>query len=164
MYLLTILCSLALVRAASAQQDSTHHSLLSDQAPLREPDESDTSLNDIPPSTRAHWMRVASSANLAISPCPFAPYGTAVVNHTLSLSDSSHLGDLICTGVNDNHHSANPTLHGEMAAFVNCSNILTDPEGMYRLSAEEAREAWKGFSLYTTAEVSISYSCIFLDE
>jgi tRNA(Arg) A34 adenosine deaminase TadA len=99
-------------------------------------------------------MRVASSANLAISACPFAPYGTAVVNHTLSLSNSSQLGELICTGVNDNHQSGNPTLHGEMAAFTNCSNILTDPEGVYRLSAQGAREAWKGVSLYTTAEVS----------
>lgn len=107
-------------------------------------------------------MRVASSANLAISPCPFAPYGTAVVNHTLSLHDSSYLGDLICTGVNDNHRAGNPILHGEMAAFVNCSGILTDPEGLYKLSAHEAREAWKEFSLYTTAEVCISYSLYFL--
>lgn len=99
-------------------------------------------------------MRVASSVNFAISACPFAPYGTAVVNHTLSLSNSSELGELVCTGVNDNHQSGDPTLHGEMAAFRNCSKILTDPEGVYRLSATEAREAWKGLSLYTTAEVS----------
>lgn len=98
-------------------------------------------------------MRVASSANLAISACPFAPYGTAVVNHTLSFSNSSELGDLICTGVNDNHQSSNPTLHGEMAAFQNCSRILTDSEGKYKFSAQEAQEAWKSFSLYTTAEV-----------
>jgi hypothetical protein len=161
MYLLTALCSLALVRAASGQQDAAHHPVLSNQALLQDSQTSDTSSNGIPPSTRAHWMRVASSANLAISPCPFAPYGTAVVNHTLSLSNSKELGDLICTGVNDNHHSANPTLHGEMAAFVNCSDILTDPEGMYKLSANEAREAWKEFSLYTTAEVCISYCLCF---
>ncbi|KAI4788367.1 hypothetical protein E4T44_13485 [Aureobasidium sp. EXF-8845] len=134
MYILAVLCSLALVRTASAQQDAAHHSVLSNQAPLQGSQTSDTSPN-------AHWMLVASSANLAISPCPFAPYGTAVVNHTLSLSNSSHFGELICTGVNDNHHSANPTLHGEMAAFVNCSDILTDPEGVYKLSANKAREA-----------------------
>jgi hypothetical protein len=161
MYLfLAIFISLALVEAARARQDAAHHSLLFNQAPLREPETSDTSSssNGLPSSTRAHWMRVASSANLAISACPFAPYGTAVVNHTLSLSNSSHLGDLICEGVNDNHQSGNPTLHGEMAAFVNCSNILTDAEGVYRLSAHEAREAWKEFSLYTTAEVRVCRS------
>lgn len=76
-----------------------------------------------------------------------------MVNHTLSFSNSIHPGELICTGVNDNHQTGNPILHGEMAAFVNCSNILTDPEGVYRLSAQEAREAWKELSLYTTAEV-----------
>lgn len=102
-------------------------------------------------------MRVASSANLAISACPFAPYGTAVVNHTLSFSSPSELGQLICTGVNDNHLSGNPTLHGEMAAFGNCSRVLTDPEGEYKFSAQEAREAWKGFSLYTTAEVCMLF-------
>jgi hypothetical protein len=159
MYLfLAISIGLALVGVANARQDAAHHSLLLNQAPLQEPETSDTSSNGIPSTTRAHWMRVASSANLAISACPFAPYGTAVVNHTLSLSNSSHLGDLICTGVNDNHQSGNPTLHGEMAAFVNCSNILIDAEGMYRLSAHEAREAWKGFSLYTTAEVRVCRS------
>jgi hypothetical protein len=157
MYLLTVLCSLVLVRAASGRKDAAHHSVLSNQAPLQDSQTSDTSSNGIPSSTRAHWMLIASSANLAISPCPFAPYGTAIVNHTLSFSDSKELGELICTGVNDNHHSANPTLHGEMAAFVNCSDILTDPEGAYQLSANEAREAWKEFSLYTTAEVCLSY-------
>ncbi|KAH0017103.1 NAD(P)-binding protein, partial [Aureobasidium melanogenum] len=39
-----------------------------------------------------------------------------------------------------------------MAAFENCSRILTDSEGEYKFSAQEAREAWKSFSLYTTAE------------
>lgn len=97
-------------------------------------------------------MRVASSANYGISPCPFGAFGSAVVNHTLSFANSSHPGELICTGVNDNKQTGNPTLHGEMAAFTNCSNILTDADGAYKLSAAEAVEAWKGFSLYTTAE------------
>jgi len=158
MYVPAIFSGLALLGAASARHDAAIHSLLFNQIPLREPELANTSSDGLPSSSRAHWMRVASSANLAISPCPFAPYGSAVVNHTLSLSNSSHLGDLICTGVNNNHHSGNPILHGEMAAFVNCSNILTDPEGEYRLSAQEAREAWKGLSLYTTAEVRLSVS------
>lgn len=97
-------------------------------------------------------MRVASAANYAVSRCPFAAYGTAVVNHTLPFTNSTHPGQLICMGVNDNKQTGNPTIHGEMAAFVNCSAILTDPQGAYRLSASEANEAWKSFSLYTTAE------------
>jgi len=150
--------SLALVRTVSARHDAAIHSLLFNQVPLQDPEIGNTGSNGLPSSTRKHWMRAASSANLAISACPFAPYGTAVVNHTLSLSNSSHLGELICTGVNDNHHTGNPILHGEMAAFVNCSQILTDPKGVYRLSATEARETWKGLSLYTTAEVRLSVS------
>lgn len=154
MYLLILtILSLALVRTVCARHDAGLHSLLFNQAPLQYSEVPDISSGGLASSTRAHWMRVASSANLAISACPSAPYGTAVVNHTLPSSNSSHLGDLICTGVNDNHQSGNPILHGEMAAFVNCSNILTDSEGLYRLSATEAREAWKSFSLYTTAEV-----------
>ncbi|KAG9849268.1 NAD(P)-binding protein, partial [Aureobasidium melanogenum] len=152
MYFPSILFSLAVIEAVSARQHGAHHSQLFNQLPLQDSETANTSSNVLPMSTRAHWMRVASSANLAISVCPFAPYGTAIVNHTLSFSNSSELGDLICTGVNDNHQSGNPTLHGEMAAFKNCSRILTDPEGKFGLSAQEALEAWKGFSLYTTAE------------
>lgn len=153
--LFVTILGLALVKTVCTRHDAGLHSLLFNQAPLQDSEVSDTGRSDgLTSSTRAHWMRKASSANLAISACPFAPYGTAVVNHTISFSNSSHLGDLICTGVNDNHQSGNPILHGEMAAFVNCSKILTDPEGVYRLSAQEAQEAWTGLSLYTTAEVS----------
>lgn len=149
----SIVSGLAFIVVVSARQHAAHHSLLFNQLPLQDSETANTSSDVLPLSTRAHWMRVASSANLAISACPFAPYGTAVVNHTLSFSNSSELGDLICTGVNDNHQSSNPTLHGEMAAFQNCSRILTDSEGKYKFSAQEAQEAWKSFSLYTTAEV-----------
>ena len=34
----------------------------------------------------------------------------------------------------------------------NCSAILTDPDGPYRLTGGEARRAWTDLSLYTNAE------------
>lgn len=41
---------------------------------------------------------------------------------------------------------------GEMVAIANCTNILTDPNGSYRLSPSEAQEAFKDLTLYTNAE------------
>jgi tRNA(Arg) A34 adenosine deaminase TadA len=82
------------------------------------------------------------------SSCPFAAFGTAIVNHTAT----NGLGDLICTGVNQNSVTGNPTLHGEMVAIGNCTNILTDPNGPYALSPAEASAAWADFTLYTNAE------------
>lgn len=41
---------------------------------------------------------------------------------------------------------------GEMVAINNCTEILTDPEGEYRLTAAEASEVWPTLSLYTNAE------------
>lgn len=108
------------------------------------------SVDSVPFPTRLHWMRVASSANLALSPCPFAPFGAAIVNHT----PPSSAGDLICTGLNHNGLTGNPSLHGEMAALANCSEILTSPRhaGGFGLSAAEALESYKHFTLYTTGE------------
>ena len=150
-----ILCTLFLANSAASRQHAAHHSLLFNQMPIQSSEVQDSSSNDLPVSTREHWMRIASSANHAISPCPFAPFGTAIVNHTLSFSNLTHLGELICMGVNDNGHSGNPTLHGEMVGIGNCTSILTDPEGLYKLSASETKEAWRSFSLYTTAEVGV---------
>ena len=66
-------------------------------------------INGIPFSTRAHWMRRANAAlgELA-SPCAFAAFATAIVNHTVD-----GLGELVCIGVNSNSATGNPTLHGE---------------------------------------------------
>lgn len=106
-------------------------------------------VNGIPHSTRTHWMRAANEALIASgSPCPFAAFGTAIVNHTAS----NGLGELICTGVNQNSVAGNPTLHGEMVAIGNCTDILTDPNGPYGLSAAEASAAWADLTLYTNAE------------
>lgn len=135
--------------------------------------ESTLTINKIPFSTRAYWMR---QANLALpSPCPFAAFGTVIVNHTDS---ASGLGELICTGANSGSTTGNPTMHGsswreqnvalrrgsdevqyiltmesgEMAAISNCSSILTDPKGPYNLTATEAAAAFADLSLYTNAE------------
>ncbi|GAB7353406.1 hypothetical protein MBLNU459_g3879t1 [Dothideomycetes sp. NU459] len=125
----------------------------------------------LPFSTRAHWMRVANAALLDLSPCPFMAFGTAIVNHTAALTRSSSppadddddnddedatapplLGDLICTGVNHNNHTGNPSLDGELAALANCSAVLTDPAGRFRLSPAEAVAAYEQLSLYTNGE------------
>ncbi|RAQ48237.1 hypothetical protein AFCA_013294 [Aspergillus flavus] len=106
--------------------------------------------NDIPFSTRAYWMRRANKAldELSGSPCPFAAFGTAIVNHT----DTDGLGDLICIGVNQNRQTGNPSLHGEIAAITNCTAVLTDPHGRFRLTASEAQAAFVDLTLYTNAE------------
>jgi hypothetical protein len=59
---------------------------------------------------RARWMRLANQAlsDISGSPCPFAAFGTVIVNHT-----DSPVGKLICMGVNENRKTGNPALHGE---------------------------------------------------
>ncbi|TKA72971.1 hypothetical protein B0A55_05311 [Friedmanniomyces simplex] len=100
----------------------------------------------MPLPKREFWMREAIQAlpNL-ISPCPFEAFGTAIVNHT-----GPH-DELVCIGANA-ISSGNPTLHGEIAAINNCTAVLSDPNGKYRLSPAEILEAYKDFTLYTTAE------------
>ncbi|KAK0721699.1 guanine deaminase, partial [Lasiosphaeria miniovina] len=104
------------------------------------------SINGIPYSTRAHWMRESTLALGA--PCPFAAFGTVIVNHT----SSSKLGDVICTGANANSKTGNPIMHGEMAAITNCSAILTDADGAYKLTPAAALAAFADLTLYTNAE------------
>jgi len=97
---------------------------------------------------REKWMRVAVQAlHDLVSPCPFEAFGAAIVNHTAS----SH-GELVCIGANTIANDGNPTLHGEIAAINNCTAVLRDANGPYKLSPGEASEAWKQLSLYTTAE------------
>lgn len=73
---------------------------------------------------------------------------TAIVNHT----SNNGLGELICTGVNQNSATGNPTLHREIVAISNCTSILADPIGPYKLSPSEASSAWADLTLYTNAE------------
>lgn len=56
-------------------------------------------------------MRKANAALAEVdSPCPFAPFGTVVVNHTDTNSDPK--GKLVCMSVNQGIKKGNPTLHG----------------------------------------------------
>ena len=76
----------------------------------------EVTVNPIPFSTRAHWMRRANAvlAELSSSPCPFAAFGTVIVNHT----DGHGLGDLVCTGLNSISAEGNPTLHGTASGLL----------------------------------------------
>lgn len=62
--------------------------------------------------TRAYWMRKANAALTELaSPCPFAAFGTVIVNHTATSEELPH-GKLVCYSVNQNQQEGNPTLHG----------------------------------------------------
>lgn len=68
------------------------------------------SINGIPSSTRAHWIRRCNAALAEVpdgSPCPFGAFGSVVVNHT-----APGLGELVCIGANANSRTGNPTMHG----------------------------------------------------
>lgn len=71
------------------------------------------SINGIPYSTRAHWMRKANAALLDVAgtDCPFGAFGSVIVNHTTSGPDG--LGELVCMGANSNRQTGDPTLHGK---------------------------------------------------
>ncbi|KAJ7123822.1 guanine deaminase [Mycena crocata] len=100
------------------------------------------SLSSVPFSTRAHWMRRVNTALSELaSPCPFSAFSSVIVNHT-----APGLGELVCVGVN-NDQTGNPTLHGEIAAIQNCSAILTDPSGSFKLSPTDALDAFSQLSL-----------------
>ncbi|KAJ5569390.1 guanine deaminase [Penicillium hetheringtonii] len=99
---------------------------------------SELMINGVSFESRAHWMRLANSAlEISGSPCPFAAFGTVIVNHT-----GSDTGKLICMGVNENSKTGNPSLHA----------ILTDPMGHFQLTPSEAQAAFNDLSLYTNAE------------
>ncbi|KAJ6523374.1 guanine deaminase [Mycena capillaripes] len=105
-------------------------------------------INSVPFSTRAFWMRRANAVLLELgSPCPVGAFASVIVNHT-----APGLGELVCTGGNTKRQTGNPTLHGEIAAIQNCSAILTDPSGPYKLSPAGALDAFTQLSLYTNAE------------
>lgn len=103
-------------------------------------------INNVPYSTRAYWMRRANQALADLStPCPFAAFGSVIVNHT-----GTGLGDEICIGANSNSALGNPTLHGEIAAINNCSLELQGPR--FNMTPAAALTAMKSFTLYTNAE------------
>lgn len=136
-----VISVLGLMAAATRAHGSNHHHD-HDQLVLAEGDV------DISSDVRSHWMRVAEQSLYdLVSPCPFSAFGAAIVNHT-----ASDRGELVCIGVNTIADDGNPTLHGEIAAINNCTSVMRDPEGHFRLSPEETSAAWKQLSLYTTAE------------
>lgn len=94
---------------------------------------------------RELWMSVAKQA---LSPCAHEAFGAAIVNHT----STDGPGSLVCTGANTIFATGNPTLHGEIAAINNCTAVLRDPSGPYRLSPVEVMAAYKDLTLYMTAE------------
>jgi hypothetical protein len=97
--LLLLSCAIGL----SSAHPHGHEGRSTHQAPIGDPK---LSINGVPFSTRAHWMR---QANIALNaPCPFAAFGSVIVNHTATTG----LGTLVCTGANSNSATGNPTLHG----------------------------------------------------
>jgi hypothetical protein len=77
----------------------------------------------IPFSTRVYWMRQANGVLAELSsPCPFAAFGTVIVNHT----DTKGLGELICIGVNSIFQIGNPTLHGTLPGILSdTTDVIT---------------------------------------
>lgn len=78
-------------------------------------------INGIPPSTRAYWMR---QANIALgAPCPFAAFGAVIVNHTANAG----LGELVCSGANSNSKTGNPIMHGTSSIYLLDGLVLPLP-------------------------------------
>ena len=95
------------------------------QLHLQSTNDSGLTANAIPYSTRAQWMRKANEAlSLLSSPCPFAAFGTAIVNHTAVTEDGS--GELVCIGINENARVGSPTLHGECLSLFCVAQYGTD--------------------------------------
>jgi tRNA(Arg) A34 adenosine deaminase TadA len=136
--------ALLLASASLSIAHSNHHVRRDlSQEPLSQPE---LSINGIPYSTRAYWMRRANQALGDLgNPCPFAAFGSVIVNHT-----GSAQGKLVCIGANSNSAEGNPTLHGEIAAINNCSAVLQ--AAPYNLTPAAALAAFPTLSLYTNAE------------
>ncbi|EXJ90444.1 hypothetical protein A1O1_03546 [Capronia coronata CBS 617.96] len=128
-----------LLPLAAAHTTGSLQAVISDQS---------LSINGVNFSTRAYWMRQANAAlGELVSPCPFGAFGTVIVNHT-----AGGLGELVCMGANNISLTGNPSMHGEIAAIKNCSEVLTDPSGPYNMTPSEAQQAFTSLSLYTNAE------------
>ncbi|KIW66437.1 hypothetical protein PV04_05772 [Phialophora macrospora] len=167
---LLVLSSQAQGHVHAHAQDPNHH--LNNLDDLSQGPDSDSAASTpftlpadpIPLSTREHWMRRAVGALADLndgSPCPFAAFGCVIVNHSAVATGRGGIADVelgvelgseVCIGANAIVKEGNPTLHGEVAAINNCTAILTDPEGKYKLTGPEALKALGDLSLYTTAE------------
>ncbi|ETI27296.1 hypothetical protein G647_09486 [Cladophialophora carrionii CBS 160.54] len=152
--------------AEAHSQDPNHHlNNRDDLSHWPDPETPYTLPQDpIPLSTREHWMRRAVEALSDLndgSPCPFAAFGCVIVNHSAVATGRGGIADVelgvelgseVCIGANAIVREGNPTMHGEVAAINNCTAILTDPVGKYKLTGPEALKALGDLSLYTTAE------------
>ncbi|KIW61024.1 hypothetical protein PV05_01191 [Exophiala xenobiotica] len=145
---------LALVNLATCHVDSPVHPSIPFDV-----DVDHLGQDPIPLATREYWMRRAIGAldEVVGSPCPFAAFGAVIVNHTAAAAAAAavsgdYVGEEVCIGANSVQGLGNPTLHGEIAAINNCTSILTDPAGKYKMSGAEALRALSDLSLYTTAE------------
>jgi hypothetical protein len=88
------------------------------------------SINSIPYSIRAHWMREANNALFALSgPCAFAAFGSVIVNHT----GTTGLGELVCIGANTNRESGNPIMHGQFSGGAGVSTTDRSQERLRQL-------------------------------
>ncbi|OHX00417.1 cytidine and deoxycytidylate deaminase zinc-binding region [Colletotrichum incanum] len=110
--------------------------------PNDDQDMSGLTINSIPATKRVQYMRKFSRANEALfrqsGPCPFAAFGTIIVNHT---SD-----EVVCEGAN--FRTGDPTIHGEISAINACTAKFAG-QGM---TATEIYAAWGDLSIYTNAE------------
>ena len=108
-------------------------------APLTYTSHPDT--DPVPLLVRRHWMREAKKFLFAAnggSPCPFAAFGAAIVNHTSTVTgggdgddDGDEKGELICLGYNTVRRDGNPTLHGKLIS----ARLSRDSVRSYRLKA-----------------------------
>ncbi|KAG4415599.1 hypothetical protein IFR04_011268 [Cadophora malorum] len=96
-------------------------------------------VNSIPYSTRVKYMRLANEALYEQSgPCPFAAYGTIIVNHTADA--------IVCKGAN--FRTGDPTIHGEISAINACTAVFAAKN----MTASQIYAAWGELSIYTNAE------------
>lgn len=97
-------------------------------------------INDIPFSTRAFWMRKANEAlfNVHGDPCPFAAFGTVIVNHT-----ADGLGEAVCIGANSGMQTGNPVLHGTstdgLRFYLQSSSLMPAYQAKLQQSAIAAK-------------------------
>ncbi|KAF3053204.1 hypothetical protein E8E11_011710 [Didymella keratinophila] len=92
-------------------------------------------VNGIPSSVREKYVRLVNEALYKQSgPCPFAAYGTIIVNHT---SD-----EIVCRGAN--FRTGDPTIHGEISAINACTAVLA----ARNMTASQISAAWADLSIY----------------
>ncbi|KAJ3943072.1 uncharacterized protein N0V96_007305 [Colletotrichum fioriniae] len=107
--------------------------------PNDDQDMSGLTVNSIPAAKRVEYMQKANEALFRQSgPCPFAAFGTIIVNHT---SD-----EVVCEGAN--FRTGDPTIHGEISAINACTAKFAE-QGM---TPTQIYAAWGDLSIYTNAE------------